>query len=101
MGGPRLRIPPQVHGIVEDRLTLRIALQAVNQRPGFDAVRVDREEALEAAAAQKPYGLPQAVVVQRRLATVKVEVAVVEVECAPHTVLGVEGLDTLVKPDGP
>src|SRR5262249_29302039 len=28
----RVRIPPQINGIVEDRLTLRITLQEVNER---------------------------------------------------------------------
>ena len=136
----RVRIPPQINGIVEDRLTLRIALQEVNERPGFDPIRVDREEARKAARPEKAHGLQQALAVERGLTPVELdvavrghgregtfehprgmrrvpplggtkhrtpgtgaiaEVAVVEVEFAEHTILRVEGLDTLVEGDGP
>ena len=72
----RLRIPPQVDGIVQHRFALRLALQEADQGAGFDAVRVDREEALEAARAQETHRLQQAVAVQRGLAPVELDIAV-------------------------
>src|SRR5262245_40620558 len=72
----RVRIPPQLNGIVEDRLTLRIAFQKVNQRPGFDSIRVNCEEARKAVRPEKAHGLQQALAVERRLTPVELDVAV-------------------------
>ena len=51
--GQRLGVAPEVDRIVEHRLALRVALEEVNQRPGFDAVREDREEARESRAPRR------------------------------------------------
>src|SRR5262245_23171435 len=72
--GQRVRIPPQINRIVENCLALRITLQEVNERLGFDPIRVYGEEAGEAARSEKAHGLQQALAVERGLTPIELDV---------------------------